>query len=142
MYDGAVPSGNSVMASNLYALSIYMDEPAWRKRAFDMVKALGRATTKYPSSFGWWNCVLLELVAGTQEIAVLGMDDLGKIHSELLSRYLPHRVLMISSVENEEFALLAQKPVHSEPAIYVCKNFTCRQPVGSVNEVLSLINRA
>ena len=142
LYDGAVPSGNSVMASNLYVLSIYLDEPAWKTRAVDMVKTLTLATAKYPTSFGWWNCLLLELVAGTDEIAILGSGDLTQIHEDLLSRYLPHRVLMLSSIENEYFALLAQKSVHSEPAIYVCKNFSCRQPVGSIKAVLSLINRA
>ena len=30
IYDGATPSGNSVMAENLYHLSIIFDQSAWR----------------------------------------------------------------------------------------------------------------
>ncbi|HRO71234.1 MAG TPA: hypothetical protein PK951_12670, partial [Chitinophagaceae bacterium] len=75
-------------------------------------------------------------------IAILGTEGVAGIHRELLAEYLPHRVLMVSEAENEEFALLAQKIAHSRPAIYVCKNFTCARPVGSVTGVLSLINRA
>lgn len=142
LYDGAVASGNSVMASNLYTLSIYFDNPEWKNRAVELVKSLKNAITRYPTSFGWWNCLLLEIVSGTAEIAVLGEENLAEIHRELLRQYLPHRVMMLSSVENEDFALLAQKSVHSQPAIYVCKNFTCSQPVGSTRAVLSLINRA
>lgn len=142
LYDSALPSGNSMMASNLYTLSIYFDRPDWKNRALDQVKSLINAITRYPGSFGGWNCLLLEMATGTAEIAILGTEGVAGIHRELLAEYLPHRVLMVSEAENEEFALLAQKIAHSRPAIYVCKNFTCARPVGSVTGVLSLINRA
>ena len=142
LYDSALPSGNSMMASNLYTLSIYFDRPDWKSRALDHVKSLINAITRYPGSFGGWNCLLLEMATGTAEIAILGAEGVAGIHRELLAEYLPHRVLMVSEAENEEFALLAQKIADSRPAIYVCKNFTCAQPVGSVTGVLSLINRA
>ncbi len=142
LYDSALPSGNSMMASNLYTLSIYFDRPDWKNRALNQVKSLINAITRYPGSFGGWNCLLLEMATGTPEIAILGAEGVAEIHRELLAEYLPHRVLMMSEAENEEFALLAKKNVHSRPAIYVCKNFTCAQPVGSVRAVLSLINRA
>ena len=83
--------------------------------------------------------MLLEIVAGTVEIAVLG-PDLDKIQKELLAHFVPHRVLMMSSVENEEFALLAQKIITDQPAIYICKNFKCLTPVFSIEAVLPLIN--
>jgi uncharacterized protein len=106
-----------------------------------MVLSLGRAITRYPTSFGCWNCLLLEVVAGTVEIAVLGPDpDLDKIHKELLAQFIPHRAVMMSSIENEEFALLAEKPITSQPTIYICKNFQCLAPVYSIEAVLPLIN--
>lgn len=142
LYDSAVTSGNSVMASNLYTLSIYFDRPEWRNRAIAQVKSLKNAIKKYPASFGWWNCLALEIVSGTVEIAILGPENLDEIRGELLRSYLPNRAMMMSSVENEDFALLAQKKLNSGPAIYVCKNFVCTAPVGSVSAVLSLINRA
>ena len=105
-----------------------------------MVSSLGRAITRYPTSFGCWNCLLLEMVAGTVEIAVLG-PDLDKIHMELLEQFIPHRAIMMSSVENEEFALLAKKPITSQSTIYICKNFECSKPVHSIKAVLPLINK-
>lgn len=142
LYDGAVPSGNSVMAANLHTLSIYFDDPDWKQRAQAMVATVGGVMNRYPTSFGFWNCVRLEMLTGTVEIAVLGSGGLAEIHRELLEQYLPHRVLMASPVENEEFVLLAQKPAPLRPAIYVCENYSCARPVESVTAVLSLINRA
>ncbi len=139
VYDGAVPSGNAIMASNLYQLSLLFDKKDWKNRSLTMVLSLGRAITRYPTSFGCWNCLLLEIISGTIEIAILG-THFNKIQKELLMQFIPHRAIMISSVENEDFALLAKKSISSQPAIYICKNFECQAPVYSIEAVLSLIN--
>lgn len=141
MYDGAVPSGNAIMANNLYQLALFFDKKEWRDRSFTMVLSLGRAIIRYPTSFGCWNCLLLEIIAGTSEIVILG-PGFNKIHKDLLQQFIPHRVLMASAIENEEFALLAKKTIEEKPAIYVCKNFACLEPVYSIEAVLPLINSA
>ena len=138
VYDGAVPSGNAVMAENLHRLSLYFDERDWSQRSRDMVLSLGQVITRYPTSFGYWNCLLLELSSGTAEIAVLG-TGIKKIHKELLSEFVPQRVLMASSTENDEFPLLAKKVVSKAPSVYICKNFACLKPVSSIAEALKQI---
>ncbi|MEI9809733.1 MAG: hypothetical protein WDO16_18755 [Bacteroidota bacterium] len=52
VYDGAVPSGNAVMAYSLYQLSVLFDKPEWRERTLQMLSALGLAVCRHPSSFG------------------------------------------------------------------------------------------
>jgi uncharacterized protein YyaL (SSP411 family) len=134
VYDGAVQSGNAVMAENLHRLSLYFDEPDWSRRSREMILSLGQITTKYPTSFGYWNCLLLELASGTVELAILGAGIMN-IHKELLSEFIPQRVLMVSSEENNEFSLLAGKAVSKTPSVYICKNFACLKPVSSIAEV-------
>ena len=138
VYDGAIPSGNAVMAGVLYQLSVFFDNNEWKQRSLRMLSSLGQTVTRYPTSFGCWNCLLLEMMAGTIEIAITG-KNFETTHDELLRQYIPHKVLMASSIENEQFALLAGKPVNTDSFIYICKNFSCSKPVGSVGEVLSLI---
>jgi len=138
VYDGAVPAGNSVMATNLYKLSFLLDRPAWRERAEAMVNSLGNAIVKYPVSFGNWACLALEAVAGTQEIAVLG--NYYTMYKELLFHYWPHAVIMASATGNQEFALLKEREIGQGTSIYLCKNFACRQPVSTVSELMSLIH--
>ena len=122
------------MAENLHRLSFYFDERDWSQRSRAMVLSLGQVTTKYPTSFGYWNCLLLELASGTVELAVLGAE-IKKIHKKLLSEFIPQRVLMMSSEENNEFPLLAGKAVSKAPSVYICKNFVCLKPVSSIAEV-------
>ncbi len=139
VYDGAVPSGNSVMAYNLHQLSILFDKRDWEQRCFDMTSSLAGAITRYPTSFGNWACLLQEIIAGTNEIALIGKDFSG-IHLELIGQYIPHRVLMASETSNPGFPLLAEKPVVEITAIYLCRNYTCQNPVFSAKELMLLIN--
>ena len=48
IYDGATPSGNAVMADNLYQLSTIFDVPAWRSRADKMMEIISPSIVKYP----------------------------------------------------------------------------------------------
>ena len=139
VYDGATPSGNSVMAGNLHYLSIVFDRSDWAIRSSEMVKRLGKAIFSHPTSFGYWAAQFLERVVGTSEIAVIGKATKG-IHEEILRYYIPNRVIMVSAIENQLFPFLAGKKATDPPSVYVCKNFACLQPVISVKEVIALIN--
>ncbi len=72
VYDGALPSGNAVMAANLHKLGILLDRRNWRERSDQMVGSLGQAVVRYPTSFGYWAGQLLERTAGTVELAIVG----------------------------------------------------------------------
>ena len=140
VYDGAVPSGNSVMAGNLWQLSILFDNPGWREKSISMVKALSKAISRYPTSFGNWACLHQEIVAGTNEIVIIG-DDFMPDFAELLAEYIPHRVFMATSQPTETFPLLAGKPCGTKTYIYLCRNYTCQNPVFSAKELILLINK-
>ena len=139
VYDGAIPSGNSVMAYNLHHLSILFDKKEWEQKSENMIASLGSAITRYPISFGNWACLLQELIAGTNEIALVGID-FSNTHTAVLKEYIPHKVIMASSTDDAEFALLSGKPVTNTTTIYLCRNYTCKNPVISAKELISLIN--
>jgi uncharacterized protein len=106
-----------------------------------MVSSLGKAITSYPTSFGIWGCLLQEIVEGTDEIAIVG-DNFSAEHTRLLAEYIPHRVLMASSAADAGFPLLSDKPLALTTVIYLCRNYTCLNPVFSAKELILLINRA
>ena len=140
IYDGAVPSGNSVMAYNLYHLAIYFDKGEWKDRSLNMINSIGEIISRYPTSFGIWACLLMEIISGTYEIAVLG-NNYQKLQLDLFNHYLPHKIMMASHAGNDEFPLLVGKISPEKPIIYLCKDFICQQPVDSIKRFMSLINR-
>jgi uncharacterized protein YyaL (SSP411 family) len=141
VYDGAVPSGNAVMAANLYKLGLLLDRRDWKERSDKMVSSLGQAVVRYPTSFGCWAAQLLERTAGTVELAIVGREN-EEMHRELLRIFIPHRVLMVFAGGDSPFPLLAGKEAAGPVEIFVCKDFACLQPVTSIKAVMSLINRA
>ncbi|MBK6828495.1 MAG: thioredoxin domain-containing protein [Chitinophagaceae bacterium] len=140
VYDGATPSGNAVMALNLYRLGILFNLPEWKEQSANMLAALGNAITRYPTSFGCWACLLQEQISGTNELAMVG-EGVEKVLHDVLKEYIPHRVLMASEQEVAEYPLLAARTSVSRVSLYRCSNYTCQLPVFSAKELISLIDR-
>jgi len=61
---------------------------------------------------------------------------------ELLKHYIPHRVVIISDNSDPGFPHLAGKLPTNPASIYLCRNYTCQYPVFTVNDLISLINKA
>lgn len=141
VYDGAMPSGNAVMAQNLLHLSILCGESSWRERALSMCGSLAGLIRRYPGSFGAWACLYQELAAGTREIAVVG-PAFTAILPGLLALYLPHSVVIGAEMEDLNFPLLAGKKGGDRTMIYLCHDYSCQQPVDTIERFISLINRS
>jgi uncharacterized protein YyaL (SSP411 family) len=139
VYDGAVPSGNSMMAYNLYHLAILFEKDEWRQRSFNMIASLGKAIVNHPVSFGLWACIFQELIAGTDEIVITGKNSSFQ-QSQLLKYYIPHCIIISSGITDQAFPLLANKPVTDGLLLYLCRNFSCLPPVKTTKELISLIN--
>lgn len=138
VYDGAVPSGNSIMAWNLYRLSLYFDRTGWRERSEGMVSSLASAVTRYPTSFGVWNGLLMEMTSGTDEITVVGKGA-SDIHRKILQEFIPHRVLMTTLEADNSWPLLKGKQETDPASIFLCRNFSCSPPLNTISALMSLI---
>jgi uncharacterized protein YyaL (SSP411 family) len=138
LYDGALPSGNAVMAWNLYRMSLLINKLDWKKRAVKMLEGTRDAVIQWPNSFGVWANFMLELVEGTVEIAVVG-DDAHQKSRELLRNYVPNRVLMSATQEDDRFPLLKNRVKTEETVYYLCKNYACQLPFTTELETLKAI---
>lgn len=138
IYDGATPSGNAVMAVNLYRLGFLLDKLDWRKRAEDMVQAMGEMPIKYPTSFGVWLSLLYEMMSGTAEIAIVG-EDYREWLAALQATYLPHKLMMAAPEEMTAFPLLAGKKGEGKTHLFLCRNYACQSPVSTLAEAFNLL---
>ncbi|MES1216562.1 MAG: thioredoxin domain-containing protein, partial [Bacteroidota bacterium] len=138
VFDGAVPSGNSMMAYNLYRLAIFFDEKNWKAHALNMLVSLGKVIVTYPSSFGMWTCFLQETIYSTNEVVILG-EDFKRQLWQMLAEYIPHKVVMASKESDFYYPLLTGKDSPGSTLIYLCKDFACRQPVNNVQALLEQI---
>lgn len=137
IYDGATPSGNAVMAANLFYLSIVFDERAWADKAVVMLADQSQTAVRYPTSLGVWAGLLLQQVEGTKEIAVVGLDY--KLRMQDTNRhYIPFKVLVGAGTDISGLPLLEQRERPGETLIYVCEHYQCIKPVNYIEELFNL----
>jgi hypothetical protein len=138
IYDGAMPSGNALMAWNLYKASILLGNATWKQQSIKMLEAVKEGVLKYPNSFGVWAGLLLEMVQGTHEILGLG-PNAKEDGSELFKAYIPNKVVMLSTEIIEDYPLMQHKVLGQLTSFYVCRNYTCQLPIYKLDELLSAV---
>ncbi|MFT3979860.1 MAG: thioredoxin domain-containing protein [Ferruginibacter sp.] len=136
LYDGATPSANAVMCSNLYYLATIFDQPAWRERAGKMLRAIYPAMQKYAGSFARWGLIYLRQSYGEAEIVLSG-NGFETVLGQILKEFIPNKVIMAAGiVKKEGWPMLEGKAPGSPPLIYLCRNYSCQAPVFSINDLL------
>ncbi|MEP7163932.1 MAG: thioredoxin domain-containing protein [Ferruginibacter sp.] len=138
-YDGAVPSGNSIMAGNLFYLSVVFEQKDWLLKAQNLTKIILEIVVKHPGSFAIWAGIILKQAVGINEIVVTGKNP-GPVQKDILKLYIPNKVFQCSSKE-AAFPLLALKTYGETPLIYVCKNYKCLAPIKEVNMLKTVIEK-
>ena len=132
--DGATPSGNAVAASALARLACHFDRQDWRDAAVGAIRAYGRQITRYPRAFAKSLAVVDFLTEGPVELAFVGDGQQAvaqALYRAVAEEYLPNRIIASTgSNTGSTLPLLQGKSVVAgQPALYICRNFSCQRPV-------------
>jgi uncharacterized protein YyaL (SSP411 family) len=148
VYDGATPSGNAVMALNLLYLGTVFDESEWKQRAARNVAGLREVIKRYPGSFAFWATLINAFTYPLYEIVLAGTYSVER-HKEFLEKAIPNRVFQISSVSHQissvnhpELPILRNKPVVGQSQFFLCRDYSCQQPVKEVSDLIHLIKNS
>jgi uncharacterized protein YyaL (SSP411 family) len=138
VYDGATPSGNSLMAFNLAYMGTIFNEGSWTARAARMAEAVQRPVTLYPGSFGIWATLFQAFTYIIPEIVITATDP-GKTRKEFLGQFVPYRVFQSTREKTTQFPLLSGRLVEDLPTIFLCENYACQLPVNEVSTLIRLL---
>ncbi len=142
-YDGATPSGNSMAASVLLRLWKFSGDEKWKQYAVPIMENAVALMAQHPSAFPHLLCMLDSYLGESSEIAVIG--DPGdpqtrELLKEIFHAYLPNKVVACGL--NEDLFLLRNRPrINGLPTAYVCKNYTCEQPVTAARDLGDRLKR-
>ena len=120
-YDGALPSGNSVMAYNLVRLSQILGEEEYQKAAEKQLAFLSGEAKSYPAGHSLFLTALLLYLNPPQKIIVVLSE--GDREEEIRKSMPFYADMQILSGETEEYRLLDGKTTY-----YVCREHTCLPP--------------
>jgi hypothetical protein len=107
-------------------MAAILDRRDYRDHAERILTKLSNFMRQYPTGFGRALAAADFYLGPAKEIAIVG--DPSAFLPALLKRYLPRAVFAGGSDSN--IPLLRDRPmVNGKPTVYVCENFTCKQPV-------------
>jgi uncharacterized protein len=149
IYDGAVPSGNSVAALNLLRLGRMTGNILLEERADQLLRAFSGLVGDYPMAYTQF-LNALDFSLGPGQELVIASDD-GETAAQAMINlvhrtFMPHRVLLFKPAgpEGERLSALcayveALHPVNRQPTVYVCENYACKQPITSLQDLETII---
>ena len=129
------------MAANLLYLGTVFDLQEWKQRAALNTGGLKEVIIRYPGSFGVWATLLNGLTYPFNEIVLAGSLSEQK-HREFLAKGIPNRIFQLSSVTHPELPLLRNKPVQGLSQFFLCRDYSCQQPVREVDELIGLLKNS
>jgi len=141
LYDGATPSGNSIMAENLFYLSVIFNKSDWYQIAERITVSLAAAAVQYPTSFAIWASLLLKQTFGVEELVVCGRD-FEALRNQLLRHFIPVKILQSAAIENRKYPMLSGKKTGGDTLIFRCRQYSCQTPVNSVEKLLQEMQKS
>ena len=120
-YDGAIPSGNSLMAYNLVRLQALCPDDKREKTLKKLLAYLSGEAENYPAGHAMFLIALSDFLEPPMTITVAGADD--TIHE--LPLFTPSEcIVRILRDGSEEYPLQ-----NGQTSFYVCRNHACLPPV-------------
>mgnify|MGYP000582198583 CR=1 FL=1 len=145
-YDGAVPSGNSVAALNLFRLGRMTGDHRLEERGERILKVFSGRIVEYPSAFTQWLNALDFAIGPGREVVLVGnaraVDFKGML--EAVHRTFAPRRVLVGCVQGAEGRRVADLCPYVESMttgegggarIYVCENYACRNPIDDLDEL-------
>ncbi len=126
-YDGAIPSGNSLMAFNLVRLAQIMDDEKHRNDAERQLDFLAAEAAQYPPGYAMFLSALLEHTEPPMKITVI-LDD--QTDRKTLPLTLPwDAVVILLQNPTKDYPLKNEKTTY-----YVCRGHSCLPPTNDLQE--------
>ncbi|MFW6102247.1 MAG: thioredoxin domain-containing protein [Chloroflexota bacterium] len=150
IYDGAIPSGNSVAMLNLLRLGRMTANSGLEEKAAKIGRAFSGSVKQLPSAYTQLMVALDFGIGPCYEVVIAGnrqAEDTKVMIRALRAHFLPNKVVLLNpgGRESAEIAKLAeftknQSSIGGRATAYVCMNYSCKLPTTDINKMLELLN--
>jgi uncharacterized protein YyaL (SSP411 family) len=149
LYDGALPSANSVALTNLLWLSRLTGDTQWADRAQSLVRAFAGTIERRPAGFTFFLCGLDFALRPGQDVVVAGeaqAPDTRQLLAALNGSFAPNRVTLLKSEENApRLARVAGftdglDVVKGRTAAHLCEGANCKESVTDMDDLIARLS--
>jgi uncharacterized protein YyaL (SSP411 family) len=150
IYDGAIPSGNSVSMLNLLRLSQITGNQEYERKADIISRVFAENVRNNPSAHAFLMTAVDFSVGPTYSLVISGdkgKEDTLKMIESIRTEYLPNKTLLYRETEKDSapidkiasYVEFFDKYLDKATA-YVCINKTCKPPTNKVQKMLEYLN--
>ncbi len=148
VYDGAVPSGNSVAMLNLLRLARITGNTDYEEKALQISQVFAHQVLYAPSSHTFLLTALDFALGPSFEVVIVGSpgaDDVDAMVTPLKRAFMPNKVVIFRPDEDTDIVELspftaALTALNGKATAYVCRNYSCNLPTTDVETMLKQMN--
>lgn len=151
IYDGAIPSGNSIAVLDLLRMGRLTLNREWEKKAQEYFQAFGQELSSGPGSYAQSMTALDFAVGPSREIVLAGQKDDPKTQEMLkilYDKFIPNKVVIFRPASDDEAKAIVnlipfvkgQQVLEGKTTAYVCKNYNCQFPTTDIGKLKELLN--
>jgi len=150
IYDGAIPSGNSVAMLNLLKLAQLTGNQDFENKADHISRVFAENVRKSPVAHTFLLTAVDYAVGPSYSLVIAGdtgKEDTNDMLYEIKKHFLPNKSLIFrptekTSPEIDEFSNFVQyfDKLDGKATAYVCINKTCKKPTNDVNKALEYLS--
>jgi uncharacterized protein YyaL (SSP411 family) len=149
VYDGAIPSGNSVAMLNLLRIGRITGDSAYDEMASKLAKAFSQSVEQAPMAYTQLLSSLDFAIGPSYEVVVAGdpaSPDTKEMLSALRKKYVPNKVLLFKGGDAEGITTIAeftkgQSAIGGKATAYVCLDHVCNLPTTDLSKALELLSK-
>ena len=145
IYDGAIPSANSISFYNFTRIARIIGNTDLEKKALELSKAFSDQINKMPSGYTQMIVGLDFVIGPSYELVIVGNKDnkdTKKILQNLNTIYQPNKVVILKDKNTKKISIEKLVPfikdytqIKNQATIYVCKNQQCQLPVTDIEKM-------
>jgi len=144
-FDGSIPSGNSVAATNLLRLHHYTGETRYLGHAEAIFRLFAGPMQQQPFAFANLWCAYDFYSRKPHEIVIVGVpatDEVKLLLEQTRRVYLPNRTVVVADPRDMSLVpavVRGKGQVDGRPTVYVCRNMSCSLPVTAWKDLEPLL---
>ncbi|MFX0143117.1 MAG: thioredoxin domain-containing protein, partial [Candidatus Hodarchaeota archaeon] len=149
IYDGAIPSGNSIAMLNLLRLSYITGEHELEEKADKLLRVFSEKIKANPLAYTQFLVAIDFAVGPSYSLVIAGnsyAEDTKKFINLISNEYIPNKVLMLRKIDQEvpdidQYSNFVEYfyDYEKKATAYVCINKTCKPPTHDINQTLEFL---
>ncbi|NOR78670.1 MAG: DUF255 domain-containing protein [Methanophagales archaeon] len=148
VYDGPIPSGNSIAAQNLLRIAALTDNEELRIRAKNIFRTFGAQLEQSPLEHTQMLCALDFYLSSPMQVVIASqkIEEAQAFAVEISRHFLPNQVIAFTSSRDDELSgripqITDKVAVQGKPTVYICENHTCKAPITDLDDLRRVLSR-